>query len=520
MLGSLSLIVFLTLTTEVEGIPALQYKTNTRRALNCDKFTKNIADCDPDGYNIVLLLQAIPYGLVALFLFFFIPSYFFFKYFWNCCGGRNQSPNFCQPVGSSGTVYSKMDLIRPRIYAVLAAVSCVVATVGGCYFMKMLKECAGEVHHRVLVSFNDMEVVNNEYVEGLKLNMYDINNHSTYEIPLSAVDPRGADLKAAVDGRFRAGREVFQRTALKAVNVLDRIGMGVVCLFLLPTLFTVLGLVLVSCNYRRYVSMLWFFIIGYLAIGVWLFAGFLASINLYVTDSCFEVEEFTEGRSNILGVLAECEERGFSPASDIVEYLLQEQSRRTCEILRRGCYDSNQNASANAKNGKVFHCTDLTRCNEINEMDMLKWMGSKNHFSRDVLYNETVFEEARKSGHVCQSVSKDKCDVRSCAYDCMSGGALSTVGHVAKSVTHAVDAIGRVRGMHETVGSKLGSCEPVLMNLAYSLVSSCKKATNSIFYLEQFLGLLGLSCILAMFAYAIGAKRFIPMRCAYIYQND
>ncbi|CBH15987.1 hypothetical protein, conserved [Trypanosoma brucei gambiense DAL972] len=517
-------LAFLTLIlapTEVEGVPAIQYKTSTRRTMNCDRFTKNIDECDTDKYHTLLLLQALPYILVAVSLLFFIPIYFVCKYVFDCCGGRRQSVNFCHPDKRSATVYNRMDLLRPRIFAVVAAVVCLAAAILGCLAMLVIQQCMRDVRSRVR-NIVDMAVGYEKlHMSAMKVALYNSETDSEYPFLLSSLESNGPQLNTLFRSRVETVKGIYDRTVLSAVNAGRRAGFWMLGLFLAPTVLTLVGLPVAFCNYRRYVSMFLFLFIGVFGIIVWTTAGAFAALNFFITDSCFEVEEFAEGRSNILTALSECDETSLTRPTAIIESLFKSQAGKTCEILKPYCYNDGQDSTSSATSGSVFSCPKDMSCDNVTDLQMAAWVDSTIVIAQGIVNNSGALQEAKNKGHFCSSVRDGgMCDLRKCASDCKLGNSLSNVGRVAKSVLVGVTAVSRARAMHETVSSALGSCESVLTTLASAMLSPCKTATKSLFVVEECLGLLGLGCILAMFVYAIGAKRFISLKKAYVPQND
>ena len=104
--------------------PALATADLQKRMLDCTIESRSLDDCDANAYAIRLGVFAAPGIIMFLLLWLCCPFYCGGKYCCNCCGGRSQTPNCCCPADKYPARYSQGDLIRPRVYGVLAMLVC------------------------------------------------------------------------------------------------------------------------------------------------------------------------------------------------------------------------------------------------------------------------------------------------------------------------------------------------------------------------------------------------------------
>ncbi|KAH8620455.1 hypothetical protein ERJ75_000042700 [Trypanosoma vivax] len=125
--------------------------------------------------------------------------------------------------------------------------------------------------------------------------------------------------------------------------------------FLVPMLVSFAGLVIAIFSLRRYAAMLIVWIMGLLGIGVWICNGGAAALNFGVTDLCFEVGEFSDGRMNLVSVATQCNQSIFANLLPAFEDQFKLVSQKVCETLEPHCTDSNSTTA------KIARCSSARR---------------------------------------------------------------------------------------------------------------------------------------------------------------
>ncbi|RNF25990.1 uncharacterized protein Tco025E_01777 [Trypanosoma conorhini] len=514
---ALSLLCFT--LTGAAALPLLQYPFARWRLMNCRPSAVDWDECHPESYKTTVFVFAIPGffvgGVVALTVFLYLIG----KYVFDCCGGRKQSPRPCFPLRGHAAKYSREDLIRPVLWAVGVFCVCVVACAWGCTSQHRLLSQLRELHTMPQLAIQHVESLNSEFLEKMNITLYNASGDVTYSLSLLSLNP-GEDLRAAICKRPEALANMLNLTVVSLFDAIARFSWAPYVLFCVTLGVAFVGMLFALCHCRRYASMSVFFTMALLAVVAWGFNGLYSASSFLVEESCFELTEFTERRTNVLTAVTKCNNTVFDARSAAFEDIFLQLSRRICEELQPYCYDENEAPAMNLAQKKVFACPARMVCKEVIGAEVMSWARTALFTATQITASSPDMAAAQREGYTCVPSPATNCDLQACSATCSKEGALSEVGRVAKRALYAINGLAEARFAFDTLNSQLSSCTAILEGVAPSFQPFCKGAADATYNLMQSTGLLGVTLIFSLYTYAIGAKRFIPCSEALLPQRD
>ncbi|KEG14666.1 hypothetical protein DQ04_00351030 [Trypanosoma grayi] len=516
----LALLVLLFLTkVEAQNIPVLQYPTGLRRVMNCDKHAEVWIECDPKSYRTTVLIYAAPGLFVAGVFAIAISVYFVGKYVFNCCGGRKQTPGLCFPTPGYSAKYDKGDILRPLILTVIVFIMCMAACIWGCTSLTRLKRELNALRKLSDSAVSHVETANAELLAGMSVTLYNPSLDAMYVDSLIDLFAGDQNLPKTTVERVSDVSRMLDITIIALVNFAGRLIWLWYIVYILPAIVSFVGLIVAFGNYRRYAAMTIFTIMAVLGVVDWGFNGMFAASTFLMRESCFEISEWSDRRESVVKAVADCDDTTYNRYTPIFDDIILKQSQLTCEQFQPFCYDKNLLPNENAAQMKVFDCPESMSCSVVTDAELASWTRNSFLTAPQILQNPTASATATAEGYMCASVPVEQCTLTMCAQTCTKDGVLSSPGKAAKRAITAIQEVIRARMIVDTVERQLHSCDAVLSNVVPSLNPSCQAASNAMYNLMQSSGLMGLATIAALFAYAIGAKRFIPLDQAFITQS-
>lgn len=518
--GCLLLLLALGVPGAGADIFGLQYPRTQWRLMNCFLGAEDLEDCDVTNYWSTIYLQAAPAFFVATVIALVVPSYCVSKYLFNCCGGRKQSPNFFFPVVGFAAKYGRFDLLRPVMLAVVVFVLCLVASVMGIAAQRRLDAQDWALRVMMEDTVRGLVAKDVELSDALVMTLYRPDKDVTFNVSLLNIG-NASDVLFEVPRHVLEMSRMFNETIINLFVGLNKQAWVPYLLFSLSMIVSLAGMMLALCNYRRYVSMLIMSIMTVLAVFAWGCNGLYASSFFHVKQGCFEVAEFGHRRENLVKAVVQCNDTEFSRYTSAVESLLQEQMQSICRQIEPHCFNPTETPHENAAKNRFFDCPPDMSCLDLENNKLFAWF---RHIFCVLSDNPYLLNSngGILQGRIpkCISAPGQRCDLRACARTLAQRDQLSDAEKVIKKVLYAVNGLAKARSTLDTVGSQLGSCDAVLANVVPALRPLCETGTSAAYDLLQSTGLLGVALILALYAYGMGAKRFIPFEQAFIPQND
>jgi hypothetical protein len=486
----------------------LSVNSNNQRFLNCPVGAKSRSDCDAMGYVTRLIVFSVPGIIIAGLLLLFWPVYIIGKYCCDCCGGRYQSPNFCCPVEMEAR-YSKGDLLRPKVLAFLA---CAMAIAGFAWGYT-----GGSSLTSGLLEFTDGVSGIARNVNGQVQKMHDaliiqVYNASTDQ--MDTIDFFNAGGGAATFAE--ANKTVTKFDSLIQDNIgtvrsqIQQYVPLVFIIFIVPPIVMVLGMILGFLNLRRYVQMSIVWLLFLLGIILWITHALFCAGSMLTSDGCVELRGAAYGLQNTLSPLIGCSNAMFQPFRNSFNDQLQLQVTRVCEMIKPFCYDRTKNAQANLASYQMFVCPDPQpiNCNSLSFGSLVVW-------TQTALYINTNYNTdptSQNDGLICATAAnQNRCTLDKCSVDCHNGVTLSQTGKIAKQVYSQFQATQKISVVIDTLASQYSNCDGLLTTMVAPFVKPCDTVVNALVFNRQASGLLGLGIIAGIFAFAWGAKRFLPL---------
>lgn len=487
---------------------SLSLNTDTKRFLNCPVSAKSRSDCDWAGYLTRLVVFSVPGIIIAALLLLFWPVYVIGKYCCDCCGGRYQSPNFCCPVEMEAR-YSRGDLLRPKVLAVLA---CAMAVAGFAWGYT-----GGSSLTSGLIGFTDgvsgIAALVNQRVRLMQQNLQiQVYNASTDR--LDTID------YFAVGNGTQTFLEANKTVAKFDSLIKDNIGMVrnginqyvplVFVIFIVPPVVMVVGMILGFCNVRRFIQMTIVWLLFLLGVILWMTHALFCAGSMLTADACVEVRGSVFGLQNTLAVLVGCSNDMFKPFRTSFDAQLQTQVTAVCEAIKPFCYDVTQTPQANLASYKMFVCPNPQpiNCKTLSFGSLVVWTQTALYIHEDYNTDPT----SQNDGLICATAANQRrCTIDKCSYDCTNGVALSQTGKIAKQVYSMFQATQKISVVIDTQASQYSNCDGLLSTMVAPFVKPCDTVVNALVFNRQASGLLGLGIIAGIFAFAWGAKRFLPL---------
>ncbi|ORC85617.1 uncharacterized protein TM35_000342290 [Trypanosoma theileri] len=513
------LISFLALEASAD-LPVMQYSQGKRRVMNCNKYAESLIDCDRESYKITLLVYSAPGLVVAAVMIIATIVYGICKYIFNCCGGRKQSPNFCFPLKGYPAKYSKSDLLRPFILVVISFLMSLAACIWGCVSQTHMSSHLSEIKSITSSSIGKVEDLTAGIINGMNVMKYDPVTDTTYNVSLIKSSVNGEVIISSMTNVENYFSNMVKDNFIWLIELFQSYKWVAYIIFIIPTMVSFCGVIIAVLSYRRYASMCILWLMAILGCLVWASNGFYAASSFLMKESCFEVSEFTNRRTNVLKAISECTEENFSNTLGNLNTILYNESQNICTELKPYCYDKTMTPSFNLGLKQVFDCPVSMPCTTLKDNMLLSWLRTSLYTAPDIINDPSANATAAAQGYTCTSAPGQLCDLSTCATSCTVNGVLSEVGKFSKRALYDFNGVASSRYVVDTVWGQISSCDALLSDLIPSINPSCQNLVDDSFNLLQSSGLMGLAIIIALFGYGIGAKRFIPFNQAYIPQKD
>ncbi|KAF8287941.1 hypothetical protein TcBrA4_0013170 [Trypanosoma cruzi] len=503
---------------ETDAWPTFQYPLPRWRLMNCDRRAQDLIDCDPESYRNTVFVFAIPGIVVAGGVAMTVLLYLICKYVFDCCGGRKQSPNFCCPLRGHSAKYSREDLLRPVLLAVMVFGLCAATCIWGCVSQHQLVSKVGEIHNISSFAIKNVEKMNLDFLERMTITLYDASKDVTY--PMSLLRSKeDENLYKETAARTGDVSSMLNQTVIRLFDNIVQFSWGPYVLFGVSFGVSFIGMIFALCNCRRE-SIFVFLIMALLTVMTWGFNGLYSASSFLVSQSCFEMTEFTERRTNVVKAVTKCDDTRFGGQTAAFEENFRQLSRSICEEIKPYCYDKTITPDMNVAQKKVFACPTHMLCGYVTDDEVMSWVRTALHTAPQVTQSATASAEAQKKGYTCLPTPEGVCDLRSCSATCRKDGVLSDVGKTAKKALYAIFGLAEARSAFDSVDSQLKGCDAVFTGIIPLIEPFCQAAANNIYNLLQCTGLLGVTLIVALYTYGMGAKRFIPFGEALLPQKD
>ena len=486
----------------------LAVNTNSQRFLNCPVSAKSRADCDTTGYITRLVVFSVPGIIIAGLMLLFWPMYIIGKYCCDCCGGRYQSPNFCCPVEMEAR-YSKGDLVRPKVLVILACSMAIAGFVWGYTGGSSLTSGLLSFADAVSGIANNVQTQVDTMHNALVVQIYNASTGQTNTFDLFTMY-NGSAAFAQANKTVNQFNSLIQNNIGTVKSQIQQWVPLVFVIFILPPVIMVVGMILGFLNLRRYIPMIVVWLLFLLGIILWLTHGLFCAGSMLTADACVEIRGSAYGLQNTLSALIGCSNAMFQPFRDSFNTLLQTQTQAVCEAIKPFCYDKTQNSQANLGALKMFVCPDPQPidCKSLSFGSLVVWV-------QTALYINPIFNSdptSQQNGYICATpANENRCYLNLCQTDCNNGAALSQTGKIAQQVYSMFLATQKVSVVIDTLASQYSNCDGLLSTMVGPFVTPCDTVVNALVFDRQSSGLLGLGIIAGIFAFAWGAKRFIPL---------
>ena len=477
------------------------------RVLDCTLQSTGLDSCDALRYAIRAGVCSLSGVIVAVLLLLLFPLYCGGKYCCNCCGGREQSPNFCCPDTRHPTVYTRADIVRPKLLAVLALVGAVVGLVFG---LRGAVEAQDGVSGIITVVSEVPEVLTQQITEvrdALMVPRFNVATNTTTTVDL--FETSGA-LESA--NRVKDALQAGVDRVLSAVSTHVRTAvLAIFALLSVPVLAMLIGAVPVVTNSRRFLPMgvLWsLFLFGFL---VWVSNTLFSLVHVVSDDLCTEVHAFTRQQGNVIAAAVECTDDTVRAFRDEVNVLIATEATTACESLLEKCYNTSKTQEENLAELRVFDCVQSVSCTDVSVAELDRLVRSDDvRVSTEVTGNMTL---ARNGLWCTGGDSAAECTIEQCSRECvLSNWSLSSLGVLSFAVVSNVEVATIVSRAVTTVAFQLATCDTVLGLIITPFDAPCFKTPRGFGNLEVGTTIEGVSLLVFMLAMVWGAKRFLPLR--------
>lgn len=515
VLATITLLALLNLASVAHAQSATVAQRKEKRIADCTLESTSLDDCDMEGYLARALVFSLPGLIIAVCFLLICPFYCCSKYCCNCCGGRNQSPNFCCPNTELPARYSTGDIIRPKVLMILALAVAVASLIWSLVGVSLIVGGVDEFITAVVDIPTILTAEINVIGDSLIINLWDTSTNETRTERLFDTSGKSVkenaektrdDLKKMIDDQLAGSDEIMKDVQ----NVLW-------VLFIVPLVLIGLGTFFGICNCRKYLpmSMVWFlFLFGFL---MWL-GHFVFSLgSMVVGDVCAEVSGLANKQLNLVSVLASCDDSMFSDFKTSFRELEITQSEKTCNQMVLLCWEPAKDLPTNLAEGNVYQCpTDLS-CPGMTFARLIDLMETS-FFIHPEITNRTNPNPGLAQFR-CNKTDEEAggpCTVARCADDCIQAdaGYRYPIGQSSKTIYIAFTGAKTISNVIDTLGARYATCDSVMSIIIAPFDEPCQTVTNGLIYDRQASGLMGLAIIGAMFVFAWGAKRFIPLNQA------
>ena len=449
---------------------------------------------------ITWLAPGVVVGAVALLSMLF---YCTFKYCCDCCGGRNQSVNFCMPNPDLPVRYTKGELLRPKIYAGLILLWIAGSFAWGYAGTSLLTKGAKDMVAAVEAIPGVLKTKLDAIDVMLTVTVYDpTTDKSTTEQLL-----RTSGLYDTATSLIKKLQDLVNSAVAQFQQYLPYAESGSYVLFGVPLVCGILTALCALINIRSCLPMTATWVLFLLAVLVWVLHGGLSGVSLVVHDVCVEVHAVSNGQANVLEAATGCKDSLFSSFKSNFKSLENTKAKAVCEQIASSCYVSANTPEVNVQEKRVFDCPS-GGCQTITFAALLERTKSSYKINSNVANHFLAIA----TGSTCETVSKrSDCSIATCATDCTANGTLSALGKTAKALYVGFTAASQVSESIETLGAEFSTCETVFRYILAVFDTPCTALNTGLDNMRQASGLLGLGILGAIFVGAWGAKRFVSL---------
>lgn len=446
-----------------EGGLLIQYDSGFTRLFNCPFWAANYTtQCKRDDYNTSLLLWALPNIIGACFVAVVAFGYLISRFAFDCCGGASTAPNFCWPNRQLTSRYSKGDLWRPVLYALVGFVLCFWFTVKGC-------SNASKLH----TDIKSLQQIASDTTSTLRRIPSLLQSH------LETVEYFSSEQNALVDTSLLAAasdlaswttsaedvRSVIQEMKSFTIDSMASFSGGYLwasyVLIILSLALSVATLLVAALHCTNQPPITLFVMTCVVATLVWAYSGYAIASHHLIHDSCQEVTYFSSRQVNVLSAVTKCTESEglLTQFSSTYLSLVGVFATDTCEWLISEC----QKSTVDCPTWESDDCSSVTRYELLSTLAVTS--ASATLVSRELSTRRTALDSLLANYTV---------------------------------------AVGRV-----------STCNAILSTAAPPLLPSCVLAVEHSGKLATSCCWVGTALIVILFALGMGSKRFLALSRAY-----
>lgn len=500
----LVLVTICLITTPAQG------QLVTKRIFDCNTTALSLADCDVMTFVYKLSCWLVPGVFTAFLLLFFCPFYCCGKYCCNCCGGRNQTPNFCFPALTFPARYSKGDILRPK--GLLFVGFLMMGGGGGWGYFIGVSQTSSSLTSmlQALRSIGTtIATTATQLSTAFTVKSYDPVTHTYITKNLfaggpveSAVNLAKGNLTGTIDAMLQPVLVYFDYVNIAlTVACAAPAGLGLICL------------ILAVANLRQFGAMtiMWLtFLVGF---AVWFLQGILSILSVALEYACDEFIGLRDGQNTVIVPLSSCNEAPFVSSWNQIRSVESTTAQTACLSMLDMCYVSSQSMATNVANHAIFDCSSITKSCPNGMM-----FHTALSMSRSMVVTAAIAADSsqRAAGVGCSSPAlQNSCTMWDCATDCLtSSGALSSIGEYSLKSTTDFQAASNVSLSIQTIGRQFGSCSGVLNLFTSSLATPCSNVVSGLTTLRMATALIGGGMLFLLYTSGWGAKRFISTSMA------
>lgn len=469
-----------------------------KRLLDCTQQSQSLSDCDAMGYLVRVATFIIPGLLIGLFMILFCcPGFFCGRYCCGCCGSSKPTSGCC--CGGAPAQYGTMDLVRPKIWAVVVLGMGLGGGVWGMLSSQQavtgLRGMADSVQGMPDVLINHLTRIET----ALTVPTYDRNTDTSGTRNLfanSSLSSKGQELKNQTEAAVKDNLDQFR-------TYVDRFSFIMYILFAVPMGLVLFGAVGGALNCRSCLPMLLVFFMFLFGGFLWIGNGLFSGVALLTGDLCAELTGIVEDKKTILPPVTGCNSSDFAAFTDNFISIENSVAGDACVAMRALCYDATRTALQNAQSGSVFDCGSGFSCNNVRFGDLVDIVEQQMQIDARV----AGIPSARSLGYTCSTINP--CRPPDCADDCLVNGARSDVGKGSKEMYVQFLAASQVATTLDTLGGEYGSCE-ALMSLVFGpFALVCTDLSGGFMALRNSSGIIGVTVFAFVFVMSWGQKRFM-----------
>jgi len=473
------------------------------RFLGCSLSHVNRSQCDMTRYIERITVFSAPGIIIAGLLILAMPLYLLSKYACNCCGGRYQSPNFCCPSEHAAR-YSKGDLVRPRVVAVIAFLGSLAGFIWGYVRAGQFADNLTTVANLVNDVPNQLRSLTSPIRQSLIVQMYNATTQTTTTVDLYSSTPALVSATTATLDQLTSivtnsiglfGKSIQQYTPIPFI------------VFALPVAVMLVGLIFAFCCIRRYGAMIVVWLLFFSGILIWLLHAAMCGGSMAVGDGCRELSGAAYDQANTISALINCQDSLFQNYRTVFSDLRSSTTQNFCQSVQPFCYDGTLTVAQNRDANQVFVCPDPypLNCAGLTFGQLTVWVATAFYIHPNINADPTAIV----LGYRCSSSTP--CNITDCQNECSVAGVPSAIGRISRQLVSQFNAAKQVSVTLDTYGYQFSTCSSIVQTLSTPFLNPCTNTASSFTAARHASGLTGLCCIMGIFAFAWGAKRFIPL---------